>query len=70
MEELKDLKEIVKDFNFKILQIKGIQNRITQQPHMDTKRLLSIAITELQTSVLFLKEAIAEQETKLPERYA
>lgn len=65
MEDLKDLKVYLKESKQRIAQMVAVRNRIEVEPHKDTKRLLSISITQMETSMLYLKEAIEEQE-RLP----
>jgi hypothetical protein len=70
MEDLKLLKEHLKELKIKMLQHKAIRDRIEVEQWRDTKRLLSIGITQLETAILYFQEAIAEQERVPAQRYA
>jgi len=70
MSDLELLKSHLKELDVKLGQIKAIRDRIEVECWKDTKRLLLVAFTELQTSTLYLKEAIVEQERILAQRYA
>ena len=70
MEDLKLLKEHLKELKIKMLQHKAIRDRIEVEQWRDTKRLLSIGITQLETAILYFQEAIAEQERVPSQRYA
>ena len=69
-EILKELKEYHKELRIKMLQLKAHRDRIEVAPWMDTKRLLSVSITQLETSCLYLKEAIEETERVPAQRYS
>ena len=70
MEDLKLLKEHLQELKIKMLQHKAIRDRIEVDQWRDTKRLLSIGITQLETAILYFQEAIAEQERVPAQRYA
>lgn len=70
MEDLKLLKEHLKELKIKYAQIKAVRGRIEVSEWKDTKRLLSITLTNLETSILYLKESIEEQERLPPQRFA
>lgn len=70
MSDLELLKSHLKELNIKLVQIKAVRNRIEVEAWKDTKRLLSVSFTELQTSTLYLKEAIEEQERIPAQRYS
>lgn len=70
MEDLKLLKEHLKELKVKMAQHQAIRNRIEVEQWKDTKRLLSIGITNLETAILYFKEAIEEQERQPAKRYA
>ena len=70
MEDLKLLKEHLQELKIKMLQHKAIRDRIEVEQWRDTKRLLSIGITQLETAILYFQEAIAEQERVPSQRYA
>ncbi len=70
MEDLKLLKEHLQELKIKMLQHKAIRDRIEVEQWRDTKRLLSIGITQLETAILYFQEAIAEQERVPAQRYA
>ena len=70
MEDLKLLKEHLQELKIKRLQHKAIRDRIEVAQWRDTKRLLSIGITQLETAILYFQEAIAEQERVPAQRYA
>jgi len=70
MEDLKLLKEHLRELKIKMLQHKAIRDRIEVEQWRDTKRLLSIGITQLETAILYFQEAIAEQERVPSQRYA
>lgn len=70
MEDLKLLKEHLQELKIKMLQHKAIRDRIEIEQWRDTKRLLSIGITQLETAILYFQEAIAEQERVPAQRYA
>ena len=69
-EILKELKELNKEQGMIMLKIKAHRDRIEVEPWKDSKRLLSIAMTEQETSYLYLKEAIEETQRLPPERFA
>ena len=69
-EILNELKEYHKEMRIKMLQIKAHRDRIEVAPWMDTKRLLSVSITQLETSCLYLKEAIEDSERVPAQRYS
>lgn len=69
MEDLKLLKEHLKELKTKMYQYQAIRNRVNNEEWRDTKRLLSIGITSLETAILFFQEAIAEEERVPPQRY-
>lgn len=70
MEDLKLLKGHLQELKIKMLQHKAIRDRIEVEQWRDTKRLLSIGITQLETAILYFQEAIAEQERVPAQRYA
>jgi len=70
MEDLKLLNEHLKEVRIKMLQIKAIRDRIEVASWKDTKRLLSVSITQIETGTLYLKEAIEEQQREFPQRYS
>lgn len=70
MEDLKLLKGHLQELKIKMLQHKAIRDRIEVEQWRDTKRLLSIGITQLETAILYFQEAIAEQERVPSQRYA
>lgn len=70
MEDLKLLKEHLQELKIKMLQHKAIRDRIEVEQWHDTKHLLSIGITQLETAILYFQKAIAEQERVPSQRYA
>ena len=52
-----------------LFQIKTIRDRIEVENWKDTKRLLSVAFTEIQIGQLVLQEAIEEQKRVPSPRY-
>ena len=70
MEDLKLLKEHLKELKVKMLQHKTLRDRIEVEQWKDTKRLMSIGITHLETSILYFQEAINEQERLPAERFS
>tara|TARA_R100001369_G_scaffold90603_1_gene129869 strand:- start:5484 stop:5696 length:213 start_codon:yes stop_codon:yes gene_type:complete len=70
MEDLKLLEEHLKELKTKLMQHQAIRNRIEVETWKDTKRLLSIGITNLETAILYFKEAIEEQKRLPAKRYA
>ena len=70
MEDLKLLKEHLQELKIKMLQHKAIRDRIEVEQWRDTKRLLSIGITQLETAILYFQEAIAAQERVPAQRCA
>jgi exonuclease VII small subunit len=61
-EDIKLLKQREQELRVILAQIEAIRNRIEVPLGKDTKRLLSVSITEIQTGQLFLKEAIEDYE--------
>jgi hypothetical protein len=70
MEDLKLLKDHLQELKIKMGQHKAIRDRIEVEQWKDTKRLLSIGITQLETAILYFQEAIVEQERVPAKRYA
>ena len=70
MEDIKLLESHLKELKIKMMQHKAIRDRIETEPWKDTKRLLSIGITQLETAILYFQEAIAEQKRMPPQRYS
>lgn len=68
-EDLKLLEQREHELRIILSQIKAIRDRIEVEQWRDTKRLLSIAFTEIQTGQLYLKEAIEEQKRTSSPRY-
>lgn len=69
MDDLKELKDDLKALDLKIGQLMAKRDRIDNSPWRGTKRLLSVSITNLETSTLYLKEAIHSIEKPEPKRY-
>lgn len=70
MEDLEKLESYLKEQKTRLQQMIAVRNRIETESWKDTKRLLSISITNLETSMLYLKEAIEEQKRLPAKRYA
>lgn len=70
MEDLNLLKEHLKELKVKMMQHKALRDRIEVEQWKDTKRLLSIGITQLETAILYFQEAINEQERLPTQRFA
>jgi hypothetical protein len=70
MEDLEKLKNYLKEQKTRLQQMVAIRNRIETESWKDTKRLLSISITNMETSMLYLKEAIEEQKRLPAQRYS
>lgn len=70
MEDLEKLENYLKEQKTRLQQMIAVRNRIETESWKDTKRLLSISITNFETSILYLKEAIEEQKRLPSQRYA
>lgn len=68
-EDLKLLKQREHELRIILAQIQIIRDRIETTLGQDTKRLLSVAITEIQTGQLFVKEAIEDYDRKPSPRF-
>lgn len=68
-EDLKLLKQREHELRIILTQIQMIRDRIDVAPGKDTKRLLSVSITEIQTGQLYIKEAIEDYESKMSPRF-
>jgi hypothetical protein len=70
MEDLKLLKEHLHELEVRRQQLIAIRDRIEVESWRDTKRLLSVGITELQTATFYIKAAIEAQERIPSQRYS
>ena len=69
MEDLEKLESYLKTHRIRMQQMVAIRNRIEVEECKDTKRLLSISITHMEASMLYLQETIAEQKRVPAKRY-
>lgn len=68
-ETVKDLKEVQSEAFDLLLRLKAVRNRIPKDDTRDCARLISIAITNVETSYLYIKEALEKQLEVPIQRY-